>query len=425
MSQRFLLAILIALASLWPMASRSWATEHELEDRVDEVEAAEVEAEREEQEQARQVDTGTDENPEEQRRADRPTAEDIEEWTFDYQLYASVRVHAINAFDQQSLKSGSSLGDGASRVGVTAEYHFRDGRYAFARLESGFDVLDTFTTKAQNDNGGLFTPRLYTVGFESESVYARYGKSWSVYYKVAGAADRFSIFGGNAAGVYNAGTDGGATGTGRAEDALQTRLYLDIERWTTIKPFNMNVQFQQHQAIPQLDGEYYGNAWSFSAWQETDNGLGVGLAWHRAEIDDADAQKFRQAGIDGDAKALALAFKTYGNRWLASLVLARLENIETTNENRYFNGEGAELFAQWQFRDRWWLVGGANWLRADEESVAAGEYEIKYAVVGIRYTLDSFNRMLYGEWRLDDGTLADGSQQENEFTIGVRWDFGY
>jgi len=33
--------------------------------------------------------------------------------------------------------------------------------------------------------------------------------------------------------------------------------------------------------------------------------------------------------------------------------------------------------------------------------------------------------MLYAEYRISFGTLVDGTPRDNEFTFGVRWDFGY
>jgi predicted porin len=379
----------------------------------------------EKQVDAIKTDTQTNEDPDAKRRMDRETDISEQEKGFEWSIYGSVRLHAINAFDVETAESEGSLGDGASRAGITADWRMQNGWNLFGRLESGFDVLDTFTPKAQNDDGGVFSPRLYNIAFESDSFNAKLGKSWSVYYQVAGAADRFSIFGGSAAGVYNAGTDGGDTGTGRANDAFQSQIYLDTERWSSIRPFNLNLQVQKNQPIPRVEGRKYSSAWSASAWQQTNFGVGVGVAYHHASIDSPLDEVLRQAGIDGDARALSVAFKTTGNRWFASLVLSRLENIETTNEFFYFNGKGAELFSQWEFRDRWWMVGGANWLLPDDEQEQAKEYEIKYMVLGLRYTFDGFHRMLYAEWRYDQGTLADGTPNENEFTMGVRWDFGY
>ena len=54
-----------------------------------------------------------------------------------------------------------------------------------------------------------------------------------------------------------------------------------------------------------------------------------------------------------------------------------------------------------------------------------GEYEVSYYVVGMRYTFDSFKRMLYAEYRFDNGILFNGTKRKDEITIGFRWDFGY
>ena len=149
------------------------------------------------------------------------------------------------------------------------------------------------------------------------------------------------------------------------------------------------------------------------------------MAWLYADIDDQQDPVLKQAGISGDAMALALAFRKYGERWYGALVVARLDNIETTDQFKYIDGYGVELYVQWQFGDQWWLIGGGNWLNPDNDDPEAGEYEIAYAVLGVRYTLDSFNRMLYAEYRIDSGQLWDGSPPKNEFTLGFRWDFGY
>ena len=106
-------------------------------------------------------------------------------------------------------------------------------------------------------------------------------------------------------------------------------------------------------------------------------------------------------------------------------MVAWLDNINTTNELQYVNGRGAELYAQWEFRDRWWFIGGGNWFKPDKDDPEAGQYETAYWILGLRYTLDSFNRMLYAEYRIDNGSLYDGTPRKNEFTVGFRWDFGH
>jgi predicted porin len=341
------------------------------------------------------------------------------------EFYGSVRLHAINNFNEENELTEFSLGDGASRVGLRGEWQVSKNWWMFGRAEGGFDVLETFTPKAgEEEDGSPFRSRLLYGGFDSENLTAVYGKNWSAYYKIAGMADRFSIFGGSAVGVYNAGTDGGATGTGRADDVLQARIYTSALKAVRIKPFNLNVQYQKGQPIPHVENGKYDRAYGASAWLESQGDHGVGVAYQRSELNEDDPE-IRAAGIDGDAQALALAFRSYGENWYAALVLAWLDSIETTDQLKYFNGRGAELYAQWQFKDRWWFIGGFNWLEPFDDEPFAGEYKVQYAVLGLRYTLDSFNRMLYAEYRVENGTLWDGTPRKNELTIGFRWDFGY
>jgi hypothetical protein len=378
-------------------------------------------------ETARGKEAALNEDPEAQRRSQLQEEPILRQLWKGIQIYGSVRLHAINNFNEKSDLTEFALGDGASRIGVRGELPLLKKWWLFGRAEAGFDVLDTFTAKSGNEENpedGL-TKRLLHGGFDSDNLTVAWGKNWSAYYKIAGMADRFSIFGGNAAGVYNAGTDGGPTGTGRADDVLQARIFTGGLSALKIKPFNLNLQYQYNRPIPWVEGERYSSAYGASAWLETEKDRGIGLAAQYSTIDNLEDPGVKAAGIDGDAKALAMAFRSFGDRWYAALVLARLENVMTTDLNKYVNGYGAELYAQWQFRDRWWLIGGGNWFGPDSDDPQAGEYEVYYYVVGLRYTLDSFNRMAYIEYRMDNGLLHEGTPRRNELTVGIRWDFGH
>jgi predicted porin len=383
--------------------------------------------EKKEEATARYEEAALNEDPEAQRRARIEEAPELRSAWPNFEFYGSVRLHAINNFDAEDQLTEFNLGDGASRIGVRGEWQMTKRWSLFGRAEGGFDVLKTFTPKAgdeETDRQGL-RKRLLYAGFDSDNLMGTYGKSWSAYYKIAGMADRFSIFGGSGVGVYNAATDGGATGTGRADDVLQARIYTRSLKALRIKPFNLNLQYQHGQAIPKVEGRNYGKAYGASAWLETKGDRGIGIAGQKSTIDNVEDPVIRSAGIDGDAQAIAVSFRSYGERWYAALVVAWLDNIETTDQLKYVSGRGAELYAQWEVRDNWWLIGGGNWFNPYEDDPEAGAFETAYWILGIRYTLDSFNRMLYAEFRIDNGKLFDGTPRKNELTIGFRWDFGH
>jgi len=180
-------------------------------------------------------------------------------------LYGSLRIQAIQIGTEVSndnQRSGFAIGDSGSRIGARLQHTFGQATAVFGRLEAGFNILDVFSTNASSgdgDEGRTLNPRLYYVAFDSPYVYASYGKSWSTYYQVAGTTDRFAVFGGDPSGVFNAGTDGGASGTGRADEVLQTRLYVDAFGKLPIKPFNFNLQYQHGQPLPLVDDANFGN----------------------------------------------------------------------------------------------------------------------------------------------------------------------
>jgi outer membrane protein N len=340
-------------------------------------------------------------------------------------LYASARVHDINTFDPDTGDRRAKIGDGNSRLGARAGWQYNPRWALFGRAEFGYDLVAGLTSRSDLFSGEGLNERLMFAGLDSDHLTVVYGKNWSSYYQIAGLTDRFAVFGGSASGVYNAGSAGQFTGTGRADDALQARISIQSGRGITrgLKPFNLHMQYQQGQPIPFGDGVNYERSYGASALFETEREFTLGIAYNRAEIPESQIEA-GLAGIDGDAEALAIATRAYGERWYVGILVSRLHNMEVTNEQRYYNGTGVELYAQYEFRKHWWLIGGANWLQPDADDPDSGQFEVKYSVIGGRYSFDSFKHMLYIEYRIDNSRLTNGQTLKDEVTLGVRWDFG-
>lgn len=419
---------LVLLICLFDAASLAAAQERPAPEEPEPVAEEEIS----EPEERRADDASLTEDPEEQRRAlEEQRAEDLsaapeEKREFEFEWYGSARVHGINTFNVESGDRTFEVSDGNSRVGFRADWRFSPERELFGRAEFGIDLVERFSTRGDLEGDGGLTDRLLFAGFDSENLTLVFGKNWSAYYKVAGNTDRFAIFGGSASGTYNAGTSGQATGTGRADDVFQARVYVDNRKWLGLfKPFNLNLQYQLGQPIPELENEKYIDSFGASAWLETQSELGIGIGYNRARIRDPERPEIRAAGIDGDAKALAISTRAFGDRWYVSVLYSNLENMEVTDQGRYFNAHGFELYAQWEFRKEWWLIGGTNILEPAGDDPDVGQFRTRYHLIGGRYTFDSFHRMIYFEYRIDESRLFDGTPGEDELTIGVRWDFGY
>ena len=338
-------------------------------------------------------------------------------------IYGSLRVRYRATLGEYGFN------DGGSRIGVQGRYQFLPGRWLFARGEAGFNLLDELgnlfnANNASDGTGNSFFRRLLYAGYESPNLFVLFGKTWSVYYQVSGFTDRFAGAGGSASGTYNAGTDGGYTGTGRADNAFQTRLLVDFlpERWG-VEPFRLNIQLQDGEPIPETNGYHYGHALGLSAQLVTRADFSFGIGYNRAEVPDSSNPALRARGIDGAARALVLGARWFDDDWYLATVLARLDNHETTDQGYYFDGWGSELYLQYRLRGRWWITGGWNRLPPDGGQPLAGDYRIKYGLIGLRYSIKEFERYFYVNLRVDKSVDQDGTEASDMLTVGLRWAF--
>jgi hypothetical protein len=137
-------------------------------------------------ETARGKEAALNEDPEAQRRSQLQEEPILRQLWKGIQIYGSVRLHAINNFNEDNELTEFNLGDGASRIGIRGELPLGKKWWLFGRAEAGFDVLDTFTAKGGNEENpedGL-TKRLLYGGFDSENLTMSWGKNWSAYYKI-------------------------------------------------------------------------------------------------------------------------------------------------------------------------------------------------------------------------------------------------
>ena len=379
----------------------------------------------EKQEEAREREKSDEEDPLAQRQADR--VDRPVEWSEEpdeIRLYGSVRVRHRWVGDE------NFWADGSSRVGFNGQWQYKPYQWLFGRLEAGVNVLDEldflFNRGANSPEGqagdSLFLRLLYA-GIETPNFILTGGKNWSTYYRVSAFTDHFQGTGASASGTYNAGTDGGPTGTGRADSVLQTRILMGkrLEK-VGLKPFNLNIQVQHGEPIPKVPDANYATTIGLSAVLATRKDLSVGLAYNYASIANEDIPYLKLYGIDGDAQAAILGVRWFSENWYLASVVARLKNHETTDEGSYFDGWGWEVYGHYNLHKQWWAVAGWNILEPDSDQTQAGDFNVKYGVIGIRYSFKRFQQMLYANIRLESSQLTDGSRTNNVYTIGVRWD---
>jgi len=338
-------------------------------------------------------------------------------------LYGSARIR------YRVAETESFWGDGDSRIGANGSWQYAPRQWFFGRIEIGLNLLDELdrafdpASRSRRNTDNKAFVRLGYLGIETSNAIYVLGKNWSTYYQVASFTDRFDSIGGEATGVYNAGTDGGAFGTGRADGVLQSRFLIDFPDRFHIKPFHLNVQVQYDQPIPQVSNAHYGMGIGLSAIYETNADFSIGFAYNYAQVKHRDDPDLINAGIDGNAHAGLLGLRVLRKRWLAATTIARLQNVETTDQGIYFDGWGWEVYGHYQIASRWWLVSGWNILNPDSGETQAGRYRLQYAVAGVRFSIKDFQRYLFFDTRLSNGRHTDGSHDENIYTVGINWNF--
>jgi len=176
--------------------------------------------------------------------------------------YAEITLHEENGniirmkgrFDIRAVhtQDQTELVDGTSRLNLNFARDMGDDWEAIATYETGINMVgrtsiafaggDTFQTRRTD----LLNLRLGYVGAK----HARWGqltlgKQWGAYYALAGITDWGRTWGGTASGVYNFNGDGGLSGTGRAEQAIQYR-----NQW---RNFSLALQTQQQTSSDEID----------------------------------------------------------------------------------------------------------------------------------------------------------------------------
>lgn len=219
----------------------------------------------------------------------------------DYRVYS--RFGAQTAFTQDEAQ----VQDAGSRIGF--EYSVGDEIRLFAagewslRLtgnENPFYPGDTTSSGfvLLEDRGtDVFGSRLGYVGVDFNE-WGRFalGKQWGVHYDVTSYTDRFNVFGADASATFNANTDGGLMGTGRADSALSYRntLFDRLE-------IGAQIQMRDLSNGEAVDG--YGA----SVQVKIIEGLKAGASYTRVKFD----ERFTGAllGLDGDGEYLALGLR--------------------------------------------------------------------------------------------------------------------
>lgn len=362
---------------------------------------------------------------------------------------ASPSISAMELYkdDKSSLDLGGYFGanyvmadetdevsNGSSRINLNFTHQLNDGWTAFAKAEWAVSlvsnnsdlVLGGDSNLAEGEASDTLSSRLGYVGMGHEKWGSvSIGKQWGSIYNVIGVTDNLYIFGGDGAGAYALG-DGGYTGTGRAEQAIQYN--------NSFGNLSVSVQMQGTEevvaleellpGVPDNDLELtYDNSYGVALTYALPFNLSVGVGYNEASVEMTGLNSLVSEELDDTLTAVSVTYGTLGQQGLyAAVVAVEGENHEFDNNGDMISeSTGVEAMVAYRFANNLELMAGYNAKSSDD---TGNEYEQSYMTAGVAYHFSDKFRV-HTEYKLDDSTNADGSELEDAdmIAVGARFSF--
>jgi len=319
-------------------------------------------------------------------------------------------------------KEGWAVVDIIPRIGIKGQWAIdeQNDYYMFTIAELGLQLTkknDFIDLSADPGNGiGKVNSALFArqglIGIGSP--YGRFsiGKQWGVHYTLAGAIDNMYIFGADAIGVYNAGTDGGVSGTGRADQAAKYELFKG----------NFFFGFQgQFRNITDND-QYFADAFAAASYYNIPGIIKFGLSYSKV-FDGVEEPEPNQPMIDDEMLALLLDHQSKNFHFGVMAMI--FNNHEKTNEGEFYKGWGVEYNLKFNFgkKKRWSVVNNVSYMTP--------ESKLHSKFVMNRYALElarrfSKNTVIIAGLRYDNGIKTDGGRIDKlTYALGFYYNFNY
>jgi len=251
------------------------------------------------------------------------------------------------------------------------------------------------------------------------------GKQWGVSYDIGGVTDVFEVFGADAQGTYNFGTDGGFSGTGRAEEAMQYKVnYQNFSFGLQYLPADQKVPSSDETANREIA---FNDSFGLSIIYKAPYDIGLGLAYNSAELSLHDSlQNIVKA--EDELITAHITYRSFANEGLhVAFVYTDMSNHDINDVGKLMNkSTGMELFSEYRFDNDFSLILGYNSLE-DNSTIdlgSNGNYHLQYFILSAKYNWDD-DFYIYLESKVDDSTLSNNSKAfaEDATAIGMMYTF--
>lgn len=361
--------------------------------------------------------------------------ESIDTVGISFKPYTSLRGQ-VAVFDKQM-----ELQENASRIGT--ELNIKKGKIEFiaglelqvnlfrgstsfsadASLSEGF--INIQTTQTQQVLGN----RLGYLGFSIEKYgVITIGKQWSVYRDISSYTDRFNVFGARASATFVGGTDGGASGTGRADQSVIYR--------NKIGPLYFGAQIQARGS----NNDQFIDGLGFSTQLKIAQDFFVGMAFNRAFLNEKTINNGQILGLSGNPTYITFGTKYIGNKIDFSVIYAMQKNGDFTQglyldselnimkPTVVFDAKGIEVFGKYKFNKLSILIGYNLYVPAEgriskvfDQSIIDHRFKRNDFITGLSYMPIKYIQF-YSEQRVSFGKNSIGEKEKSVFTLGMKID---
>ena len=347
--------------------------------------------------------------------------------------YVGLRGH-LAVYDREM-----EVQENASRAGV--DLSVKKGKLAFiagaeiqVNMFRGGSSFNTdgnlsggFLTIQSEQKQQVFGNRLGYLGVDFDKYGSlTIGKQWSVYHDITSYTDRFNVFGARASATFIAGTDGGANGTGRADQSIVYRNQMGS--------LHIGTQLQARGG----NNNRFIDGFGLSVQGEVKKDFYVGAAYNQAFLSENLLSSGKILGLSGHPTYISLGTKYIGGKVDFSIVGVLQKNGDFTQGYYYdpvsgelnptvvFNAKGLEVFGKYKL-PKFAFLAGYNLYVPDTDGITTifGQYPVNAGfgksdlIAGVVYQPIEFIH-IYSEQRMSFGKNALGDKEQSVFTLGMK-----
>ncbi len=316
---------------------------------------------------------------------------------------------------------GTAVVEIIPRIGLEGKWNFdeSDKYYFFTKAEVGLHLVNRNDyIKISTDPGGTYSKIEQTfyarqgyIGIGTPYGRISFGKQWGVHYTLGGSVDNMYIFGADAIGVYNAGTDGGPSGTGRADQAIKYELFEG----------NYYLGIQGQFRNTSSNDKKFADAFAAATYYDF-NGLKIGASYAKV-FDGVDSVTHGEAKINDEMIAGYIAYNKKNIHF--AIIGQFFNNHEFTDQKKFFKGYGIEYSLKIDFgkNKQWAFVNNVSFM-APLKSEGLNYYLNSYTFnLARRFSL---NTVVFLGVKIDGSTMTDGSKSDmHTVALGFYYNFNY